>query len=142
MLTQKEYQTLMRLAKSFEDSTIIELGPAPQHWTRQLKAVASTELFKFDFNRGRLELRYTYNLRRNQTTVLFRYDQEGRHTNPDGEQFSGPHVHIYKESYDDKFAYPVSEIGVLPSDSIAEVLAKVAVYCNIVDLPSIQNPLF
>jgi hypothetical protein len=32
----------MRLAKSFEDSTTIELGPALQHWTRQLKAVAGS----------------------------------------------------------------------------------------------------
>ena len=142
MLTQAEYQVLMSLHKAFEDSATIELGPAPQHWTRQLKSIAGNELFKLDFNRGRLELRYTYNLRRNQTTILFRYDHEGRHTNPDGEQFSGPHVHFYKEGYDDKFAYPVSQIGVLASDGIAEVLVKVAAYCNIVNTPNIQNPLF
>ena len=141
-LTQGEYITLLALNKVFEDTSMIVLGPPPQHWSRNLRAVGSSEQFKLDFHRGRLEMRYTYNLRRNQTVVLFRYDQGGIHTNPDGEKFDGPHVHIYREGYDDKFAYPVSQIGVLLTDSISEVLAKFVTYCNIINVPTIQSTLF
>lgn len=142
MITQAEYRVLMSLHKVFEDVATIQLGPAPQHWSRQLKSLVGHEQFKLDYHRGRLELRYTYNLRRNQTTTLFRYDHEGTHTNPDGVQFCGPHAHLYREGYDDKFAFPVAEIGVSASDGIGEVLLKVATFCNIVNVPSIQDSMF
>jgi hypothetical protein len=142
MLTQSEYTVLMSQHKVFEDSEIIYLGPAPARWTRLLKSLVGSEVFRLDFHRGRLELRYTYNLRRNLATVLFRYDHEGIHTNPDGVRFSGPHIHLYTEGYDDKFAFSVSQIGVLPTDNISEVLVKVANFCNIINVPTIQVPAF
>ena len=75
--------------------------------------------------------------------MLLRFDALGRHTNPDGKSFDGPHVHIYKDGYDDKFAFSVSEIGIdennLQTDA---VLIQFLTYCNIVNCPKNQLALF
>jgi len=52
---------------------------------------------------------------------MLRYDNGGRHTNPDGEKFEGPHIHLFKEGFNDKFAYPVSVIGIEETDSMEKV---------------------
>ena len=66
-----------------------------------------------DFYRGSFELtKYTINKRYRQTITLLRYDNGGRHTNPDGELFEGAHVHLYREGFNEKFAFPVSKIGI------------------------------
>jgi len=40
--------------------------------------------------------------------VLVRLDVDGApHTNPDGELLSGTHLHLFREGYDDRWAYPV-----------------------------------
>ena len=101
------------------------------------------DTFILDFYRGQIELlKYTYNKRYRQTIVLLRYDSMGRHTNPDGVNFDGPHVHIYKEGFDDKFAYPTEHIGINLTDDIDIVLNKFLYYCNIKRLPSIEKTIF
>ena len=68
-----------------------------------------------------------------------RFDSHGLHTNPDNKQFNGPHVHIYKEGYDDKFAFPVSEIGIDEKAIDKEGVFKTFLnYCNIVYCPKIS----
>jgi len=112
-ITQAEYDFLMRQDKVFEDLvSSIPLGPAPIQWTRQIKSLASKETFLFDFYRGSFELsKYTINERYRQTIIMLRYDNGGRHTNPDGVLFEGKHVHLYKEGYNDKslFQFPKLE---------------------------------
>ena len=144
IITQAEYEVLMKLDKEFEDlTTPIQLGPAPIKWTRQLNSLQSKETFLIDFYKGRIELtKYTFNKRFHQTIILLRYDNEGRHTNPDGKQLSGPHVHFYREGYNDKFAFPVSEIGITSSDTIENVLNKFLQFCNVKKIPSIEIPMF
>ena len=101
----------------------------------------SKDIFLLDFHRGTIEIsKYTYNKRFRQTIIMLRYDAKGRHTNPppDEKTFDGPHVHIYKEGYDDKFAYPISEIGVNENDSMEGVLVKFLNFCNVKNLPATQ----
>ena len=143
-ITQSEYNYLIQEDKAFEDvETSIKLGPAPIKWKRIINTINGKETFLFDFYRGSFEItKYTYNKRYRQTIVLLRYDNGGRHTNPDGQFFDGPHVHLYREGYDDKFAFPIFEIGVSPSDSMEEVFKKIAQYCNIITIPTIEVTLF
>lgn len=143
-IAQAEYDFLMAQEKEFDDlSTTIQLGPPPIRWTRQINAPATRDQFLLDFYRGSFELsQYTINKRYRQTIILLRYDSGKRHTNPDGVLFEGPHVHLYREGYDDKFAFPVSQIGVTSSEDIATVLNKVLEYCNIRNVPVIEAPLF
>lgn len=143
-LTQAEYDTIMSSIKHFDDiGKAIDLGPAPIQWSRKILMKNSHENLILDFYRGSIELRkFTINHRVRQSIVLFRYDEKGRHTNPDGIYFDGPHIHLYKEGFDDKFAYPVTEIEVLPTDNMYTIFSKVLRFCNIVTYPTINLALF
>lgn len=143
-ITQSEYDFLMNQTKVFDDSlTPIELGPAPIHWTRQINSLSSKDVFLIDFHRGSIEIsNYTINKRYRQSIILLRYDKDGRHTNPDGEKLEGPHIHLYKEGYNDKFAYPISVIGIEVSDQMETVFMKILYFCNVKNIPSIEIPMF
>lgn len=142
-ITQAEFDYLIKLVKRFEEANELVLGPAPLSWERNINAIKTKDTFILDFYRGRFELsKYTYNKRYRQTIILLRYDAEGRHTNPDGVTFDGSHVHIYKEEFDDKFAYPVTDIGIDETDGMEAVLKKFLTYCNVKSIPSIQTTMF
>lgn len=143
-ITQTEYDFLMKQDKVFDDDlTSIQLGPAPIHWTRQINSSATNDIFLLDFYRGSFELsKYTINKRYRQTIIMLRYDNAGRHTNPDGVLFEGQHVHLYKEGYNDKFAFPVSVIDVTDNDSMEVVFNKIMQFCNVKKFPSIEVPMF
>ncbi len=143
-ITQSEYDFLMSQEKVFDDPlSPIVLGPTPIQWTRQINSIESKELFLLDFYRGNIEItKYTINKRYRQTIVLLRYDNGGRHTNPDGEKFVGPHIHLYKEGYNDKFAYPVSVVDIKETDSMELVFTKIMYFCNIKRMPSIEISMF
>ncbi|MBA7515330.1 hypothetical protein ES705_07369 [subsurface metagenome] len=142
-ITQAEFDYLIKLEKRFETSHELVLGPAPLSWERNINAIKTKDTFIFDFYRGSFELsKYTYNKRYRQTIILLRYDANGRHTNPDGATFDGPHVHIYKEGFDDKFAYPVTDIGIDETDGMKAVLEKFLIYRNVKSIPSIQTTMF
>lgn len=142
MLTTAEFENLKGMPKVFKEQTAIMLGPAPIRWSREIVSNEFKQIFLLDYRRGSIELsKFTYNKRYHSNIVLSRYDSEGRHTNPDGEMFDGPHVHIYKEGYEDKFAYPISALGISEENacSMGEVLKALTNYFNIQNLPEIQN---
>jgi hypothetical protein len=56
--------------------------------------------------------------------------------------FDGPHVHLFREGFDDKFAFPVSEMGVDSGDAMDIVLIKLLRYCNVSGIPVIELGLF
>lgn len=63
-------------------------------------------------------------------TVLVRID-DSRHTNPDGQQFDGLHVHTYREGSDDKWAQQLDpQLFTDPSD-IERLFREFCNYCNI-----------
>jgi hypothetical protein len=141
-ITDTEYAFLLGLEKQFQDSTNIALGPAPLRWERVIIAPSTKDLFQLNFYRGSIEvLKYAYNKRYRESIVLARLCSMGRHTNPDGTHFSGPHFHVYSEQYGDKVAHPVSVIGLKPDSPIDECLLKFLEYFNVRNIPSVQNSL-
>jgi hypothetical protein len=110
---------------------------------RQINSITTKEIFLLDFYRGSIELsKYTINKRYRQTIIMLRYDNGGRHTNPGGVLFEGPHVHLYKEGYNDKFAFPVSEVSVTSTDTMEQVFKKIMHFCNVKQVPTIEVPMF
>lgn len=143
-ITQAEYDFLMVQNKSFDDLVSpIQLGPAPLQWVRQINSITSKEIFLLDFYRGSVELsKYTINNRYRQTIIMLRYDNGGRHTNPDGILFEGPHVHLYREGYNDKFAFAASEVNITSTDTMEQVFKKIMHFCNVKQVPTIEVPMF
>ena len=134
----------MSLEKVFDDDqTPLELGPPPISWTRELSATNAPEKFLLDYRRGSLGFaKYTFNKRYRQSIILLRYDNAGRHTNPDGQQFDGPHVHIFRDGYNDKYAFPISHIGVNLGDNMHIVLQRFLDACSVVQIPTAVQTLF
>ena len=95
--------------------------------------------FILDLWRGRLELnKITYQNRVHQMIILVRLDLTGRpHKNPDDEIITGPHIHVYREGYADKWAYPVSPDSFSAITDQWQTLKDFMTYCNIVQEPNI-----
>lgn len=141
MITQEEYNYIISLKKEFKESKRIDLD---KEFSSDIIAIETRDTFILDYHIGTIDLKkFTYNKRYKKTIILLRFDSSGRHTNPDGQIFDGPHVHIYKEGYDDKFAFPVSKIDIDENNiNKVEVLRKFLQYCNVVNCPPIQGSIF
>lgn len=145
-LTQAEFDYIIGLEKSFKENEDIVVGPPPLKWSREIISNSTKDFFTLDFYRGSIEIRkYTYNKRFRNAIVLLRYDAMGRHTNPpeaDGASFDGAHVHLYREGFDDRWAFPVTQIGLSGTETIDEVLTGVLQFCHVISVPTVKLSLF
>ena len=148
MLTKEEFEELLRQKKKFKENKIIELGP-DNKWQRDIDSIESKDTFILDFYKSTIELKkFTFNKRFRTAIVLIRYDSQGRHNNPEGTEhggvtYDGPHLHVYREGYDTKIAFPVSEINIASHEEtdVTSVLEQFLAYCNIEDIPPIQTSM-
>lgn len=106
------------------------------------------ELFLLDINRaGCIRIsRCTLQERYGTTISLLRLDldESKPHRNPDGVIITGPHIHIYKEGFGDRWAYLLDEISPCPFSNISDLITtftEFCSYCNIKDIPAIQGSL-
>jgi len=100
------------------------------------------ESFSLDISRRRIALTTKYQMRGRKIIVLARLDFNSPHRNPDDTEVGIPHLHLYREGYSDRWAFPVPD-GVLsrPEDAW-QVLQDFMVYCRIVETPNIVRGLF
>lgn len=63
---------------------------------------------------------------------MLRLDIEGpAHLNPDGNEIQCPHIHIYKEGYQLKWAYPLNQHIKTNTDDLFQVLIDFLKYNNV-----------
>ena len=143
-LTQAEANALFAMEKRRDDDTEWDYPGLGGAVTIPLVSTDGREPFLLDMRRGRIDLaKGTYQNRGRQVVVLARLDFGGApHRNPDGNRVASPHLHLYREGYDDKWAFPV------PSDRFPnltdawQTLEDFMQYCNIVQPPFIRRGLF
>lgn len=109
-LTDEEVKRLLTLAKRFDDASHYRF-PFAKKCTHELSAIHGPEKFILDIRRGTIDIRkYTYQKRKRGIAPLARLDIRGpRHRNPDGEYIECPHLHIYREGFEDKWAIPLPD---------------------------------
>lgn len=75
--------------------------------------------------------------------ILARLDFGGRpHRNPDHTRVASPHLHLYREGYADKWAFPVP-VGRFANVADAwRTLEDFMQFCNVVEPPIIRRGLF
>jgi len=102
------------------------------------------EKFILDISRGKIDLlKGTYQNRARQVVILVRLDFGGQpHRNPDGEEISSPHLHIFKEGYGDKWAAPVPSESFSNTNDMWQLLEDFMCYCSITEPPRIERGLF
>lgn len=145
-LTQKQADFLIGIAKEFLDTSTIILNQSFD-FERELRSLNKQELFILSLYQGKIDLKkVTYNKRHNSGVTLIRIDlTKGQHTNPDGKKIIGPHMHIYKEGYDDSFAIPLPDksMGITNTGDCIKCLNELFTFCNIKPIKVVkQTSLF
>lgn len=107
-LTQQEAEHLISLIKIPRD---IGGGLVFDHLKKVVTLTSSDDREEFFLNitPGKFDLhKITYQTRARKSIILVRLDIGGPpHRNPDDEEVPCPHIHIYKDGYGDKWAYPL-----------------------------------
>jgi hypothetical protein len=142
-LTQQEADALMALEKHYkgdEEFTYPSMGGSLRI---KLQSSDNREEFSLDIHRGHIEIRKnTFQTRARKAVVLARIDfGAGVHVNPDGEEIGCPHLHYYKEGYNDRWAMPLPVQFTNPDD-IAKTLDEFMDYCKVSTKPRINQELF
>lgn len=132
-LTQAEADYLMQLEKKFTSDDPLVLGAGPLKFVRTLISEDGREQFLLDVHRGRLSLKkYTFQERARVIIPLARVDagKTLRHTNPDPDArvIEGSHIHIYREGYDVKFAWPLDGFPFRDPD---DMIINVRRFCSL-----------
>lgn len=143
-LTQAEADALIGMEKRRVEDGWYDFPGLGGSLSIPLSSADKREQFMLDISRGRIDLQKgKYQNRARQVVVLVRLDFGGSpHRNPDGEEISCPHLHIYREGYGAKWAIPVPFDHFPSLDDQWETLVHFYAYCNITDPPRILKGLF
>lgn len=136
MLTQTEADILIAMRKSFVKPVTVSLPPGSDQ-THELVGENSREQFLLDLWRGTIRLsKLKFQNRGRKVIVLARLDINGSpHTNPDGIKIDGAHLHVYREGYEDRWAYPINSNEFKNPNSIQQSFEDFCRYCNIAPPP-------
>ena len=140
MLVQNEVERLLSIEKFLTDESAIQFPGLGDSAKLEAKSVDQRDFFLFDVNRpGTIKLsKCTYQERYAVVEILLRLDVGGpTHENPDGTEIPCPHLHVYKEGYGDKWAYPLPSDFADPTD-LVKTLREFLRYCKVQNIPSIQ----
>lgn len=106
MLSQADADRLLAILKLPVGVTNVVLPAGGASVRVDLESPDGDEKFLLDMYRGRVNLlKGTYQTRARSTIILARLDFGGQpHRNPDGEEIPSPHLHLYREGYEHKWA--------------------------------------
>lgn len=149
VLTNKEVWKLIQFPKYLTSKEPVTLSEGSYH-AFELDSTDRENKFILDVNRGRIELKYTLQTRANTTVRLARLDVNGPHRNPKEDYHVEPddpfyevheqcigkvfrneaHIHIYREGFGDRWAYPVEELFD-NTDVFKSTFYKFLKFCNV-----------
>ena len=143
VVTQQEADFLLKMEKIKVDDNEWALPLGGKKLSIPLLSKDKKEKFVLDANSSQLCLtKLTLQNRARDTIILCRLDIGVPHRNPDGTEIGSPHLHIYKEGFDDKWAYPLPQDFFSNTNDRWQVLVDFMKYCNIVDVPNFKRGLF
>jgi hypothetical protein len=143
-LTQEEVDALMAMEKHRINDTKHNYPDLGGKLIIPLVSINKRENFLLDVHRFGITLdKITFQNRARRVVVLVRLDFSGSpHTNPDDSLIIGPHLHLYRENYADKWAIPApTEIFNNLVDQW-RTLDDFMRYCNITRPPLVERGLF
>ena len=142
-LTQSEADALHEMEKICVDDTEYNLPDLGGKVSVPLISPDKKEQFLLDVSRGRIDLqRQKYQSRTREVIILARLDLGAPHRNPDGEEVGVPHLHLYREGYGHKWAFPLPEGVFRDLDDPWQILNDFMHYCNIIQAPNFRRGLF
>lgn len=132
-LTQAEADTLLTMPKRAALGVELNYPGLGKKLSVDLMSLDGRESFHLDVGRSYVKLtRATFQTRARSIICLARVDLDGApHTNPDGEELPCPHLHLYREGYGDRWAYPLPTSIFENADDRKRVLQEFLIYCAI-----------
>lgn len=143
-LTQAEAEALIAMEKLRATNEDYDYPSGGGSIAIPLHSRDKREQFVLDISQGRIDLlKGKYQNRARQVIVLVRLDFGGApHRNPDGEEISCPHLHIYREGFGHKWAIAVPIENFPRTYDLWGTLEDFMRFCNISEPPHIQRGLF
>lgn len=150
-ISQAEADALLALPKIFKGDEPLEFSMAtPMDHERVLLSSDRREEFILTIERGnRKRARLKYQTRARKIVILARLDLDGpAHRNPPdsphrpNERLLCPHLHLYREGFEDRIAYPISDVPdfiVTNSSSGLVWLEDFLKFCHVEGVPTIQT---
>lgn len=142
MLSQADADALMAMQKWFEDQSSISMPPGADY-SRVLVGADLHERFLMDIWRSTIRLsKSRLQTRARKVVILARVDVNGApHTNPDGTILNGTHIHLYREGYEARWAYPLDRQSFADPTDNAQLFNDFCLYCNVLRTPEFQDAL-
>ncbi|MBD3920479.1 hypothetical protein H8B09_17080 [Paenibacillus sp. PR3] len=143
MLTDPEARRLLDAVKTLVSANKINFPSLQSYITLEASSSQTSDRFQIDIQRKTLNVKKcTYQTRYKKSINLLRIDIEGpAHPNPDGTEIPCPHIHIYREGYDDKWAYPLSSEIITDPNDLVQVLINFLEYNNINKIPEVISQI-
>lgn len=143
-LSQSEADALIAMEKIRVDEQSFEYPSFGGRVSVPIISRDKREKFVLDISKGQIALlKGTYQNRARQVVILVRLDFGGPpHRNPDDEEVSSPHLHIFKEGYGDKWAIPLPEDKFPNTSDMWQLLEEFMRFCKITEPPRIERGLF
>ncbi|HEV7282315.1 MAG TPA: hypothetical protein VGN57_19085 [Pirellulaceae bacterium] len=144
MLTDSDVVRLLDLVKRFVDASTIDFPAAGSSLEREVLSEDGHESFLIDVNRkGKVKpTKCTFQERYAMTDILYRLDIDGPpHTNPDGMDVPCPHLHVYRQGFADKWAFPIDPSEFTDTSNLLRTFRQFLTRCNVYDVPDIQSSL-
>ncbi len=143
-LTQTDADELIAMEKHF-------IGHEKYNWPSlgtklaiPLMSGDGREEFVLDITTSALKIsKLTIQNRARVTVALIRLDVDGPpHRNPDDTEIGCPHIHIFREGYADKWAFPLPEDTFTNLSDKHVIYVEFAKFCKIVTFPTLNSGLF
>jgi Family of unknown function (DUF6978) len=143
-LTQDEANVLIKMEKHREKEEKHKFPDLGGKLEIPLTSSDKRENFLLNIYRGEINLKkVSYHNRARRVVILVRLDISGSpHRNPDNQVIECPHLHIYRENFGDKWAYPIPKDSFTNIGDIYKTLDDFMQYCNITKPPTIDKGLF
>jgi hypothetical protein len=143
-LAQADADALLAMEKHRVDDTVYDFPGVGGTLRVPLQSPDKRESFYLDVTRGQIKLiKVTYQNRARGAAILARLDINGApHRNPNDEEIECPHLHLYREGYGDKWAFPLpSEIFSNTTDNWL-LFNEFLDFINVTLAPAIRRGLF
>jgi hypothetical protein len=141
MLTDAEATDLLNALKELKSKRMIKFPSPGSAQQLDVNTKDGKDKFIIDINRkGKISLsKCTYQTRYKNSIKLLRLDIDGPpHTNPDSKEVPCPHLHIYKEGFAVRWAYPIGPNIFKNTSDLVQTLIDFLEYNYIENIPNIQ----
>lgn len=140
-LTDAEAKLLIELEKIATDKRVdIPSNSQKVHLNLSSAKEKDDNIMRIYIKRGKRNInKCSFNVVYNKSITLLRLDIEpGRiHQNPDGKDVPNPHLHIYREGYDDRYAEPLPECFA-DTANLAKTLYDLLGYSNVINRDKVE----